>query len=385
MHLAAEIQGFAGDDPKMARLVSYWGVTVLLYLLCLGILWIEVYSDVAPQQPAIWLTALAFAGHGLFYLLIRKSKQLGLAPAQLSVYQGRFAIIVTVLGYTIVGPMRGATLVVLLVILVFCAFTLEAQKTRSLSVFAVVLLGAAMIGMRIANPERFETKLEIMHFVLIGTMVVVVGFLTGRMSDLRSALKLQKQELADALARIQELAVRDDLTLLPNRRYMNDLLAAEERRRAAAGGPTCLALLDIDWFKRINDTYGHAAGDHVLRRFAEESRTVLRPHDVLARWGGEEFLLLLPGTARADAELVLERFRERVQQLPCMHEEQTFSVTMSAGLIELGTTEACSSGISRADALLYRAKSEGRNRVVVSGPPAAGTHQAGLATPAFAK
>lgn len=365
MHRAGVIQKFAGDDPKMARLVSYWSVTVLLYLLCLAILWVQVFSGVAESASAAWLTAFALTGHVLFYHLIRRSKQLNLTPAQLSVYQGRFAIIVTILGYTMVGSMRGATLVVLLVTLVFCAFTLEAQKTRSLSVFAVVLLGAAMIVMRFSNPAWFDLKIEVMHFVLIGTMVVVVGFLTGRMSDLRSTLKQQKADLADALVRIQELAVRDDLTQLPNRRCMTDLLAAEERRHAVTGSSTCLGLIDIDWFKRVNDTYGHAAGDEVLRRFAEEGRKVLRPNDVLARWGGEEFLLLLPNTAQADARLVLERLREQVQQLCCQHGTQTFSVTISAGLIELEPNETYSSGISRADELLYQAKSAGRNRVLV--------------------
>jgi len=361
------VQKFAGDDPKMARLVTYWSVTVLLYLLCIGILWIEALSGVADTRRAARLTALAFSGHFLFYHLIRRSKQLNLLPEQLSVYQGCFAIVVTVLGYTVVGPMRGATLVVLLVILVFCAFTLEARKTRAMSVFAVVLLGVVMLYMWISAPQRFDVKTEIMQFVLIGTMVVVVGVLTGRMSELRATLKSQKAELADALACIQDLATRDDLTLLPNRRHMTGLLAEEERRRALSHHPACLALIDIDWFKKINDTYGHEAGDQALRTFAQEGRKVLRGHDVLARWGGEEFLLLLPGTALADAQSVLERFRRQVEQLRCAHEDRSFGVTFSAGLVELAECEACSDGIRRADALLYQAKSGGRNRVVAAG------------------
>ncbi|GIZ50094.1 GGDEF domain-containing protein [Noviherbaspirillum aridicola] len=360
----------AGDDPKMGRLVSYWSVTVLLYLLCLGIVWLETFTGSGQREAAAALTILSCLGHAGFYLLIRKSRRLRLTPAQLSVYQGRFAVLITCLGYPIVGPFRGACLVVLLVTLVFCAFTLEARKTHSLSIFAIVLLGAMMIAMSRLDPA-FDARIEFVHFVLIGTMVAVVGILTGRMSDLRARLKKQKDELLVALARIQDLATRDALTRLPNRRFMVDLLQGGER--VPHGRPACLALLDIDWFKRINDTYGHAAGDEVLQRFAEEGSKLLRPTDILARWGGEEFLLFLPQTTLAQAQGILERFRRHTEAWTLAHGEARLRVTVSAGLVELHDREDYGSGISRADALLYRAKSEGRNRVAVEEEGAAVT------------
>lgn len=354
------VRTMAGDDPKMGRLVSYWSVTVLLYLLCLGIVWLEVATGAGRPGPAAFLTMLSCLGHAGFYLLIRNSRRLGLTPAQLSVYQGRFAVLITCLGYPIVGPFRGACLVVLLVTLVFCAFTLEARKTHSLSVFAIVLLGLMMIVMSRIDPG-FDARVEFVHFVLIGTMVAVVGILTGRMSDLRARLKQQKDELLVAVSRIQDLATRDALTRLPNRRFMVDLL--QGGKQEALARPACLALLDIDWFKRINDTYGHAAGDEVLQRFAEEGSKLLRPTDILARWGGEEFLLFLPQTTLAQAEAILERFRRHTEAWTLARGHACLRVTVSAGLVELHDREDYGSGISRADALLYRAKSEGRNRV----------------------
>ena len=354
---------FAGDDIKMRRLVTYWSATVLLYFLSISILWIEVRAGAAKHEPVFWLTVLAVAGHMLFYVLIRQCKRLNLTPVQLSVYQGRFAIVCTVAGYAMMGPLRGATLIILFVIVVFCAFTLEARKAHSLSIFAIILLGATMLSMRYIAPELFNAKTELIHFVLSGSMLLVVATLTGRLSELRSSLKAQKEELSEALAQIRILATCDELTSLPNRRYMGDLLQQEERRRQSDCTSACMAVLDLDWFKKINDVHGHGAGDEVLRKFAEEGRLNLRPCDVLSRWGGEEFLLYLPDTKIGDAKAVLERLRSKVQSLRFFAGGTQFSVTFSAGLIELLPDESVYLGIGRADDMLYRAKNEGRNRI----------------------
>ncbi|HYD60272.1 MAG TPA: diguanylate cyclase [Noviherbaspirillum sp.] len=358
------VERFAGDDIKMRRLVTYWGATVLLYLLSLVILWVEVSDGTAPAAPVIVLTVLATAGHVFFYVLIRHGKDLALTPAQLSVYQGRFAVICTIAGYAVMGPLRGASLVILTVILVFCAFTLEARKTHSLGIFAISLLGLTMFSMRMAAPHVFDAKAELIHFSISASTLFVVASLTGRLSELRATLSAQKQELADALAHIQTLATRDELTMLPNRRHMGDLLQQEERRRSSDHTTACLAIIDIDWFKKINDGYGHAAGDEVLRRFAEESRQNLRDNDVLARWGGEEFLLYFPRTPLDAAGAVLQRLRQHIASLQFHSGDVQFRVTFSAGLIELLPGESIDVGFRRADQLLYQAKADGRNRVV---------------------
>jgi diguanylate cyclase len=365
MMLDRVVRKLTGKDPKMERLVGYWGVTFLLYVMFLAVLWLQVGAGLADRAIATGFTWIAVGGNACFYFLIRSSRIMGLTPAQLSVYQGRFAIVVACVGYTALGPVRGAVLVGLMLILMFCAFTLPARKAHSLSIFAVVLLGVSMIAMLALDPRSSDARTEFIHFVLVGTMVIVVGTLTGRMSDLRATLRQQKEELAEALVRIRELASRDELTHLPNRRFMLTHLQTEERVPATA--PTCLAIMDIDHFKHVNDTYGHAAGDEVLRRFAEEGSRILRPSDVLARWGGEEFLLLLPNTDLASAERVLERIRSQTEHLAQIHDGLQFSVTVSAGVVELAPREPHANGISRADALLYLAKSQGRNRVISRG------------------
>lgn len=355
---------FIGADTKIQRQVRYWAATALLYSLGVAALWSEVWLGETSVRPAAWLTACIAGGMLLFYGLIRSSKRLALLPSQLAVWQGRFAIICSVAWYAISGQVRGATLSLLLVNLVFCAFTLEAKKAYRMSIFAIVLLGITMIWMVSTDSARFNPWLEMIHFFLATTMLVVVAYLTGELSRLRARLKAQKTELADALIRNQVLATRDELTLLANRRHMSEILANEELRQLAPGHPVCIAMIDLDWFKQINDSYGHAAGDAVLRMFALQAQVVLRTVDVLARWGGEEFLLFLPDTDLNAAKPVLERLKAHISALRFPEIASDLHVTFSAGLIGLLDGETINEGISRADHGMYQAKSQGRNRIV---------------------
>lgn len=361
----AVAQIFISADTKIQRQVGYWAATALLYGLCVAVLWFEVWAGEASAGPVAWVTACDTVAVLLSYGLIRSSKRLGLLPSQLAVFQGNVAITCIVAAYANSGPVRGAVLTVLLVVLVFCAFTLEANKSHRMSIFAIVLLGVTMIWMVKTDSARFRPQDEIVHFLLAATTLVVVGYLTGELSQLRARLKKQKADLADALTRIQVLATRDELTLLANRRHMSEILANEERRHHALGQPLCIALIDLDLFKNINDTHGHAAGDAVLRMFAQQAQVVLRSVDVLARWGGEEFLLFLPDTGLHAAQLVLERLKAHISALRFPDIDPGLHVTFSAGLIDLPDGESVNEGIIRADHGMYQAKLRGRNCIVV--------------------
>jgi diguanylate cyclase (GGDEF)-like protein len=190
-----------------------------------------------------------------------------------------------------------------------------------------------------------------------------VSALSIRLGRLRSSLCSQKKDLEAALERIQTLATRDELTGLLNRRAMVELMAREHPRIERGQGPLSIALLDIDWFKRINDTHGHQVGDQVLQRFAELMAKPLRAADALARWGGEEFLLLMPGTQCDDARAVLERLRQRVADAGFDAIAAGLKVSFSAGVVVCGEGEGLEAAIERADRALYQAKHTGRNRV----------------------
>jgi diguanylate cyclase (GGDEF)-like protein len=185
---------------------------------------------------------------------------------------------------------------------------------------------------------------------------------------LRSAARVL--DLQEGLLRTQEelrrLATHDHLTELSNRRAVVDRLALEMRRAARELMPLSVVIVDLDHFKRINDTYGHGAGDVLLREAARRLRSVLRSHDSLGRYGGEEFLLVLPGCSEGDAWDVAERARTAIASAPVTTGDLVLPMTASFGLASVAEPDEDPDDlIERADRALYRAKAGGRNRVEV--------------------
>jgi diguanylate cyclase (GGDEF)-like protein len=165
---------------------------------------------------------------------------------------------------------------------------------------------------------------------------------------------------------IYRLSVVDALTGIPNRRYLEEFLERELSERQSVR-PVALILFDIDHFKRINDQFGHLAGDATLQHLAERLRPLLRKGDLFARYGGEEFAICLRDCPQARAVAVAERLRARVAEEPFRFEEQEFPVTISAGIgFSVGGEKGLTGKelIRRADRKLYEAKSKGRNCVV---------------------
>ena len=169
--------------------------------------------------------------------------------------------------------------------------------------------------------------------------------------------------LAYLAVRLRTIALTDELTRLPNRRRTLALAARELQR-----GPLSLLAIDIDKFKAINDTWGHAAGDLVLQRIAQTCRTMLGPRDVVGRIGGEEFLAILPATPLPVAQTIAERLRAAVEQLEFNEIDPNLRVTISIGLTESRSHESVTFLTRRADELLYQAKEGGRNRVEAAHP-----------------
>ncbi len=170
--------------------------------------------------------------------------------------------------------------------------------------------------------------------------------------------------------RAEYLATRDDLTLLLNRRAFRTVAARDLARAQRAQHSLCMAMIDLDHFKRINDNYGHSFGDEALRHFAECWQSQLRETDVLARYGGEEFVLLLPDTAANEAQVLLERARLALADTALEVNAQLVKVTVSAGVTLAMPGDTIDSLLSRADEALYQAKDAGRNRVQVWAPSA---------------
>ena len=226
---------------------------------------------------------------------------------------------------------------------------------------------AAIYGMQVSGlgtPLVPAADMALLHLVCdIGLYVVVLVFvLLFELTKTEGFVKLQQ-----ALSTINELAIRDELTGSHNRRFLLGLIDKEKERSDRNGRVFCLCLFDIDFFKRINDTYGHSAGDVVLRAFAEAVQGQIRATDTFGRYGGEEFLLLLPETPAADAVVLAERVRGVIEGLRCEEGDSVISLTVSVGVAEYRLGEPCAQAIVRADEALYLAKSLGRNRVLCHG------------------
>lgn len=162
---------------------------------------------------------------------------------------------------------------------------------------------------------------------------------------------------------MRAIAMTDELTRLPNRRHLLAAAGEELQRAEVSGEPFAMLALDIDHFKHINDSHGHATGDLVLQRVAHACRTVLRPGDRIGRTGGEEFTVLLPATTESGALHVAERLRAVVEALDCTDIDPAIRVTISIGVAEWKRSDTVARLAERADAVLYRAKEQGRNRV----------------------
>lgn len=343
-------------------------LAVLVYTLFAAVQHAEVVAGLVDLKASLWLTGFFMTGSLGFYAVIRSglNERLGSDPS-LTLPQMVLGVLATVGSYLITGPARGAVMSLMVLILVFGMFALRPRQARWLSVFACALLALAMVWKAATDPLHHPPAVEAVHLLFAIIILAAVGTLTARMAAIRARMRGQKADLEHALEQIRLLATRDELTGLSNRRHMNELMAIEKARQRRTGQPMSVALLDIDFFKRINDTYGHGGGDLVLKTFAQLTRDSLRSSDVMGRWGGEEFLLMLPDTNAADAAACVERMRAQLARLSADAIAPGLRVTFSAGVAEVGGLDELETAIEHADQAMYRAKVQGRNCTVVAG------------------
>jgi two-component system, sensor histidine kinase LadS len=219
-------------------------------------------------------------------------------------------------------------------------------------------------------------------FILMGIQVLAVSFFTANSVLIGMALEsillslalasrirelmLKKEYYKKGRQRYQELSITDALTGLFNKRYMVSKLASEADHAFRMDQPLSVIMMDLDDFKKVNDTYGHSAGDDILRALGLTIRDFIRKTDTACRYGGEEFVLIMPGTDMEKALMVAERIRRAMSEKSYRPEgNQPLSVTISLGLARLRPDETVYSLMDRADKGLYRAKNEGKNRTVV--------------------
>lgn len=275
---------------------------------------------------------------------------------------------VNLLVFTYIAPEVGVLFLCnLFVVFSFGALRTSARQTAVVWTIMVLGLAALFLGTdkEIGMPtgSRIDRLATMLVFALTIGRCMYLGILS---SSMQQSLYQGGKKLKEAYRRIEELAELDELTGSYNRRCIMRLLDAEIEKSRQAGTPCAVALIDLDWFKRINDVHGHPVGDEVLRTFAITIFANIRPDDRFGRYGGEEFLLLLPGTASEAASRMLDRLRSIVAELDWSAFSPGMRVTISAGVVTLRDADTADTFLARADSALYSAKAQGRNRIATS-------------------
>jgi diguanylate cyclase (GGDEF)-like protein len=354
-----------GDNARLRLRLGQHLLATAFLLACVGI---AVYAGSLSGTPLSWIALWACACllmFGLWYALIRSGWSERFEDPSLTRPQIISALMMGVAAYPLTGELRGVVLPILTLVLVFGMFRLKQAEAMLLAWLGLALLGAAMAVGIWVWPGNFEPSRELGHFMMAMVTLPGVSVLAGRLSRIRIRLTEQRQALNAALARIEELATRDQLTGLPNRRQGEVQLQKLLLRFQRTGAPACVAMLDLDYFKRVNDTHGHAVGDAVLRAFAQAGLSSLRATDSLARWGGEEFLLLLEDSDPRVAGIAMQRLQFAVADAAVEVDGRALGFTFSAGLTALREGDTPLSVVARADRALYGAKAAGRNQTVV--------------------
>jgi len=364
-----------GRPERLRRHVLFTLITLQLYAVCLGVIWHSNYLGLLADRPTQLLTAASVLMFLTFYALVRSGWSQHMADPVLTLPHAGLSVTLCILAYTQLGDTRADVVILAAQAIVASMFRLRPVQMFGLGLYTVGLFLVAVVGMSVYDAERFPWERGWTHFVVGGATLLTLSLIAKWVSDIRVRIGEQSHELTDTLKTLQQMATQDMLTGLMNRRVMIDTLEAELKLAERHGYPLSLALIDLDHFKHINDTHGHQVGDEVLKTFARLSEVNLREVDRMARWGGEEFLCLLPRVPADEARLAIDRLRETFQEAQITgHPKVRFS--FSAGIAHARPGETIDQWVERADRALYAAKHQGRNQCVVS------TERAGVPMPA---
>jgi diguanylate cyclase (GGDEF)-like protein len=351
-------------EPVQRALLGYSLVCTLNCLAGLGTLHWGVSLGLVDATQAHVLTAVGLALTLCHYMVVRLGWNHRFKDPTLAEPQTMMVCVLIAWGYAIGGPGRAAALPLLFSILLFCMFACTPRQVMRISAVAGVAMSAAMLTVVNAADTPHAQSMQATMFISLMLALITFNFLARQVGRVRAQNREQADSLRQAMARIQDLAMRDELTGLYNRRHMMQLAQTELKRLDRSGDRLCLCLLDLDHFKGINDQHGHGVGDEVLKAFANCLVRAVREVDVVARWGGEEFLVMLPGATPEAAAAVIERVRAQLDQQSVSRKVHGLHVRFSAGLAMRLPGEDFDCALERTDQALYAAKRAGRNNTV---------------------
>jgi diguanylate cyclase len=351
-----------GRRAKQRRQIQ--GMIGVSYVIDAGILLIYASAGTVP----VWVgPAYALCGLALMAITVLLS-EIGFNERFKDHYlvaPGSSANMVILLTFAYIAPEVGVMFLCSL-FTVFSFASLRSTPIQTGMLWTAMALGLAGLFLLTDKPLAMPHGGHLERFATMTTFIVTIGrcmFLGIFSSSLKASLYQSGLKLKEAYKRIEELAELDELTGSFNRRCIMRMLDEEIARSARSGSSCSIALIDLDHFKRVNDSYGHPTGDEVLRTFAITMFANIRSVDRFGRYGGEEFLLVLPDMPNEGAGRAMDRLRAIVADLDWSAFSPGMKVTLSAGVATLKPNETTDSFLARADTALYTAKAQGRNRI----------------------
>lgn len=345
------------------------GISVLV-LVCLGYMLGGYFRTSWLEFILLFGVALAGQGFLLWFIGSTRSERFRdpALTAPIMIWSTIFILIAAY--YVDVGELAGGTRLSIMMmffgVLLLGSFRLRARWFYTISTLTnfgyVYVLFLAFTDPEISKGVTESVELvQVLMFVFLTTIFARTG---AAISALQRRLQDENAELEANTARIRDLAIKDELTQLYNRRHLMDVLREQKALADSGGYDFVVGYIDLDHFKRVNDTYGHGIGDIVLKRFADMLRYSLREVDYAGRMGGEEFVVVLTRTKLADALIVTERIRKAIEAADFSDVQPGLKVTTSIGVTPYIPPETLEDVLGRSDALLYQAKQGGRNRVI---------------------
>jgi diguanylate cyclase (GGDEF)-like protein len=287
---------------------------------------------------------------------------------QLVALQMGYAVLAQILGMALAPQLAPVFIGTISIVFAFGSLRIE-LRTALLSWFiafvgvGIVLTFPMQRALGMVNPSRIEMVLLSLSFALIALRTMLLGYYG-------SAMRMRLYKINAALGRAKHdaelLAASDPLTGALSRRAILPLIEKTVKRRVRTGTPACVAMIDLDWFKSINDRFGHLAGDQVLKRVVDRIRECSRESDVIGRYGGEEFVLLLQGADEHAGARLVERFRRAVSTTDWSDIGPGLKVSVSCGIASIRPSDTLDCVLARADTALYEAKRGGRNQLRVA-------------------
>jgi diguanylate cyclase (GGDEF)-like protein len=355
------------SDPNQTLRVKRFLMAALVYLLTIGLMGLYVLEDLMPMRAWVGISGLIVVFNLGVYVFLRSGRNERLSDPSLTGLQMVAACLLLGLTMYFVDQSRGALLLLYLVLLMFGVLRLWGWQYSLVGLLALASYACAIFAVLRLRPSAVDLREETLQLLALAAMVPAGGFFAAYVGRLRQTLRHRQLELQRARETVYELRLQDQLTGVRNRHSIVELLEHELARAQRLDLPLSLVIVDLDQFKQVNRDYGHQRGDALMRRVADRLRKSLRSIDGIGRYGGDEFLVVLPDTDAVEADRAAQRLLGVVTECRLDNVPSAPMLSASVGVAERAPDDTPWSLIERARYRTDLALEQGGGRIVVAG------------------